>query len=67
MRRKEINTHEQTNEYLQRQYLPEHNGRFRRMAVGPQDCHRRTPSTAQLREVFRLESERTVSNDWVVQ
>jgi transposase len=66
MRRKKISTHEQANQYLQREYLPEHNGRFRRVAAEPQDYHRRAPSAAQLREVFRLESERTVSNDWVV-
>src|SRR5450631_3627805 len=39
--------------------------------VDPFPCSRslpvRTPSTARLREVFRLETERWVSNDWVVQ
>jgi transposase len=66
MRRNKISTHEQANLYLQQEYLPEHNERFRRVAAEPQDYHRRAPSAAQLREVFRLESERTVSNDWVV-
>src|SRR5258708_39555837 len=32
-----------------------------------EDYHVRTPSAARLREVFRLETERWISNDWVVQ
>src|SRR5216683_2438388 len=66
MRRKKIGTHEQANVYLQQEYLPEHNGRFRWAAAEAEDYHRRAPSAAQLREVFRLESERIISNDWVV-
>ena len=45
----------------------EHNQRFAREAARPEDYHVRTPSTARLREVFRLETERWISNDWVVQ
>jgi len=66
MRRKKIGTHEQANMYLQQEYLPEHNGRFRCAAAETEDYHRRAPSAMQLREVFRLESERIISNDWVV-
>ena len=66
MRRKKIRTHEQANAYLQQEYLPEHNGRFRQAAAEAEDYHRRAPSAAALREVFRLESERIISNDWVV-
>ena len=66
MRRKKIGTHEQANEYLQQEYLPEHNGRFRRGAAEAEDYHRQAPSQAELREVFRLETERLISNDWVV-
>src|SRR5271166_4451287 len=66
MRRKRIRTHEQANVYLQQEYLREHNGRFRRAAAEPEDYHRRAPSAAELREVFRLESERIIGNDWVV-
>jgi transposase len=66
MRRKKIRTHEQANLYLQQEYLPEHNQRFRRAAAEEQDYHRRAPSATQLREVFRLESERIIGNDWVV-
>lgn len=66
MRRKKIGTHEQANVYLQQEYLPEHSGRFRRAAAEAEDYHRRAPTAAELREVFRLESERIISNDWVV-
>ena len=66
MRRKKIGTHEQANEYLQREYLSEHNERYRCAAAEEADYHRRAPSAEKLREVFRLESERRISNDWVV-
>jgi hypothetical protein len=66
MRRKRIRTHEQANVYLQQEYLREHNERFRRAAAEAEDYHRRAPSEAELREVFRLESERIIGNDWVV-
>ena len=66
MRRKKIGTHEEANVYLQQEYLAEHNGRFRRAAVEEEDYHRRAPSAAELREVFRLETERVIGNDWVV-
>jgi len=66
MRRKKIRTHEQANLYLQQEYLPEHNQRFRCAAAEAEDYHRQAPSAAELREVFRLESERIISNDWVV-
>ena len=66
MRRKKIGTDEQANEYLQQEYLPEHNERFRRAAAEGEDYHRRAPSEAKLREVFRLETERVIGNDWVV-
>ncbi len=66
MRRKKIGTHEEANVYLQQDYLPEHNGRFRRRAAERENYHRQTPSKAELREAFRLESERIISNDWVV-
>lgn len=66
MRRKKIGTHEQANVYLQQDYLPEHNRRFRCAAAEAENYHRRAPSARELREVFRLESERIISNDWVV-
>lgn len=66
MRRKKIRTHEQANVYLQQEYLPEHNQRFRCAPAEAENYHRRAPSARELREVFRLESERILSNDWVV-
>src|ERR1035438_7720158 len=42
-------------------------GRFAREASRPENYHVRAPSLAKLREVFRLETERWISNDWVVQ
>jgi transposase len=66
LRRREIHSHEAANVYLEREYLPEHNQRFVRGAARPEDYHRRAPSAAELERIFRLESERTVSDDWVV-
>ena len=66
LRRKGIATHAQANQYLESEYLPEHNRRFARRAAQPQDYHRRAPSARELDQIFRLESERTISSDWVV-
>ena len=66
MRRKNICTHELANQFLEREYLPEHNQRFLRPAAAPEDYHGKAPGAAELRKIFRLESERTVSNDGVV-
>jgi hypothetical protein len=67
LRRKGIQDYEAANAYLEAEYLPEHNRRFAREAARPEDYHVRRPSAARLREVFRLETERWSSNDWVVQ
>jgi len=40
--------------------------RFARTAARPEDYHRRSPRAAALDRIFRLESERTISEDWVV-
>ena len=66
LRRKQVSTHAEANAYLEAEYLPEHNGRFARGAARPEDYHRRPPRGAELDNVFRLESERAVSEDWVV-
>jgi len=66
LRRKNIATHAQANAYLEGEYLPEHNRRFARPAARAEDYHRRAPRTAELDRIFRLESARTVSDDWVV-
>jgi transposase-like protein len=66
MRRKGIATYEAANEYLENQYLPDHNRRFARAAAKPEDYHGRKPTARELHQIFRLETERTISNDWVV-
>jgi transposase len=67
LRRQGIASYEAANEYLEREYLAEHHRRFARAAARAEDYHVRAPSAAKLREVFRLETERWISNDWVVQ
>ena len=66
MGRKKIRTHEAANEYLQTEYLADHNARFAREPSEPQDYHRKPPSARELDQVFCLETERSISNDWVV-
>ena len=66
LRRKGICTHEGANVYLRSEYLAEHNRRFQRAAAKPEDYHRRAPRAAELERIFRLETERVVSSDWVV-
>ena len=66
LRRKKIRTHASANAYLQGEYLPDHNRRFAHAAASPEDYHHQKPSRAVLDEVFRLETERVIGNDWVV-
>jgi len=66
LRRKQVASHAEANAYLEAEYLPEHNRRFRRVAARREDYHRRAPCATQLDKIFRLESERTISDDWVV-
>jgi len=66
LRRKEIATQAEANAYLEREYLPEHNRRFARAAARAEDYHRRAPSAGELDKIFRLESLRSISDDWVV-
>jgi len=60
LRRKNIQTYESANEYLESEYLPEHNRRFAHAATSPQDYHRKKPSKAELDEAFRLQSDRVI-------
>jgi hypothetical protein len=66
MRRKGIGGYEAANEYLEKEYLPDHNRRFSRAAAKPEDYHRRRLTSRELREVFRIETMRRISNDWVI-
>src|SRR5215831_9328883 len=66
LRRRRIARPAEANAYLEAEYLPEHNRRFARSAARPEDYHRRAPCAAKLDRIFRLESERVISDDWVV-
>jgi hypothetical protein len=66
MRRKGIASYDAANQYLQQEYLPQHNQRFARAAAAAEDYHRRRPSARELRQIFRLETERSIGNDWVI-
>ena len=66
LRRKEIRSQAEANRYLEAEYLAEHKGRFGRVALRREDYHRRAPGSRELDKIFRLESERTISGDWVV-
>jgi hypothetical protein len=66
LRRKKIQSYEAANEYLEAEYLAEHNERFARAAASGEDYHRNRPSRQELDDVFRLETERAIGNDWVV-
>jgi len=61
-----IVNYEQANAYLDEPYLTEHNRRYARPAAAAADYHQRRPTARQLDEVFWLEEERVVSEDWVV-
>lgn len=63
----QIRTMEEANRYLRQHYLPDHNRRFSRESASPEDYHRPRPSRAQLNAIFRIEEQRVISNDWVVQ
>ena len=66
MGRKKITGHAAANRFLQDEYLHDHNARFAREPGEPQDYHRKAPGARELEQVFCLESERSISNDWVV-
>jgi transposase len=61
-----IADYDRANAFLEEHYLAEHNRRYAHAAAAPADYHRRRPTARQLDEVFWLEEERVVSEDWVV-
>ena len=61
-----ISTIEQANEFLHRQFLPEHNRRFGVPASSPIDVHRKVPSGLKLPEILCIQEPRTVGRDWCV-
>jgi len=66
LRRKGIDRYAAVNQYLEEEYLPAHNRRFTVAAAQPEDYHGRKPPARELQEVFRIETERRISNDWVI-
>lgn len=66
LRLRGIASYEQANRFLEANYIAEHNRRFARPPAEEADYHRRRPTARQLEEVFWLEEERVVSEDWVV-
>jgi len=61
-----ISSLEDANQYLVEKYCEEHNARFGVRAAEPEDFHLPSPGARRLEEIFRLERERALSNDWVV-
>lgn len=66
MGRHKIRTHQEANRFLQEEYLADHNERFAREPARTEDYHRKAPHARELEQVFCLETERSISNDWVV-
>ena len=66
LRVQNIATYAAANQFLEQEYLAEHNRQFHKPAARREDYHRPAPRPEQLRQIFRLEQERRISNDWVV-
>ena len=62
-----MGTLQQANAYLRQHYLPDYNRRFARQPASAEDYHRSRPGKAELDAIFRMEQQRVISNDWVVQ
>jgi len=61
-----ISTIPAANEFLQREFLPEHNRRFMCGAASQANVHRKVPSDLVLSEVLCVQEIRTVGRDWCV-
>lgn len=66
LRLKGIRDHAGVNAYLEQDYYPGHNARFARAPASEEDFHLPVPPRLDLDDVFRLETEHTLGNDWVV-
>jgi hypothetical protein len=66
LRRKGIADIATANAFLETAYWADHNARFAQPPASSDDFHVARPRGLRLDTVFRLEEERTVSNDWVV-
>lgn len=67
MRLKRIATYEKANAFLEGSYLQQHNGKYAVTAREKADFHLAVAARLDLDQVFCLEEERKVSNDWVLQ
>ena len=66
LRRQGATTYAVANTYLETTYTAEHNRRFAIAPTAPEDFHLAVPRGLSLDSVFRLQEDRTISNDWVV-
>ena len=66
LRRRGIADATAANAFLEAQYWADHNRRFAQPPSSADDFHVSVPRGVRLEAVFRLEQQRTVSNDWVV-
>jgi transposase len=66
LRRQAIADLAAANAFLAAEYWAEHNRRFARPPASAEDFHVAVPRGVRFDEVFRLETTRTISNDWVV-
>lgn len=66
LRIRKVRSLEAADRYLAEKYCAEHNARFAVSAADPEDFHLPNPGVRKLQEIFRLERERALSNDWVI-
>ena len=66
LRRRGIGDLAAAHQFLATAYWAEHNARFAQAPASADDFHTRAPGVRTLTEIFRLETRRVVSNDWVV-
>ena len=65
LRLAKVKTCEQANAVLEK-LVPDHNRRFAKPAQKPKDAHRRLDSSHRLESILSIQTERVVSNDYVV-
>lgn len=66
LRLRKIDSLEEANQYLEREFLNELNEKFHVQARSPADLHRSVPRGLQLEHVLCYQEQRVVQNDWTV-
>ena len=66
LRRRQTRSLEDVNGYLEKEYCSEHNRRFAVAAASKEDYHLPALGARAMRAILCLETERALSNDWVV-